>query len=73
LQSPITIAFGLPIPSTDALFLAIVRIHILLALAAVISGGVAMLSRKGRGSHANYGTIYFWAISDKYVKRTHAP
>ena len=59
----ITDAFGIPIPSTDPIFLGIVGIHVLFGLAAVTSGAVAMLSRKGRGRHATYGAIYFWALS----------
>jgi hypothetical protein len=58
LQSGITISFGLPIPSTELLFLVIVGIHVLFVLAAVVSGAVAMLTKKGTGCHANYGTIY---------------
>jgi hypothetical protein len=58
----ITIALGIPRPSTDPVFLAIVGIHLLFGLTAVISGAVAMLSRKGRGRHARYGTLYFWSL-----------
>lgn len=60
-------AFGLPIPSTDPLFLAIVGIHVLFGFAAVVSGAVAILNRKGRGRHANFGTIYFWSISGVFA------
>jgi hypothetical protein len=67
LQSPITIAFGLPIPSTDPLFLTIVGVHVLFGLVAVTSGALAMMSRKGRGRHANSGTIYFWSISGVFA------
>lgn len=58
----ITIALGIPIPSTDPLFLSIVAIHLLFGLAAVTSGAAAMLSRKGRGRHARCGTLYFWSL-----------
>ena len=54
-----TVVLGIPIPSSDPVFLAIIGIHILFGLAAVISGAVAMLSSKGRGRHSNWGTIYF--------------
>lgn len=57
-----TLALGIPIPSTDPVFLGIVAIHLLFGLAAVISGAIAMLSRKGRGRHSNCGTIYFWSL-----------
>jgi hypothetical protein len=58
----ITIALGIPIPSTDPVFLAIVGIYLLFGLTAVAGGAAAMLSRKGRGRHARYGTIYFWSL-----------
>ena len=58
-----TIVLGIPIPSTDPVFLAIVGVHVLFGLAAVITGAVAMLSKKGRGRHSNSGTIYFGAYS----------
>ena len=57
-----TVLLGIPIPSSDPVFLAIIGIHILFGLAAVISGAVAMLSSKGRGRHSNWGTIYFWCL-----------
>jgi uncharacterized membrane protein len=57
-----TVILGIPIPSADPIFLAIVGIHILFGLAAVITGAVAMLSSKGRGRHSNWGTIYFWCL-----------
>ena len=53
---------GIPIPSTDPAFLAIVGIHVLFGLAAVITGAVAMLSNKGRGRHSRFGTVYFWCL-----------
>jgi uncharacterized membrane protein len=57
-----TLLLGIPIPSTDPVFLAIVGIHILFGLAAVIAGAVAMLSNKGRGRHSGFGTVYFWCL-----------
>jgi uncharacterized membrane protein HdeD (DUF308 family) len=62
-----TVVLGIPIPSTDPVFLAIIGIHILFGLAAVISGAVAMLSTKGRGRHSNWGTIYFWCLSGVFA------
>ena len=57
-----TLLLGIPIPSTDPVFLAIVGIHILFGLAAVIAGAIAMLSNKGRGRHSRFGTVYFWCL-----------
>src|SRR4029079_15803871 len=52
----------IPIPSNDPVFLAIIGIHVLFGLAAVIAAAVAMLSEKGRGRHSDFGTIYFWCL-----------
>jgi hypothetical protein len=62
-----TVLLGIPIPSTDPVFLAIVGVHVLFGLAAVIAGAIAMLSRKGRGRHSNLGTIYFWCLFGVFV------
>ena len=63
----ITVVLGIPIPSADPVFLAIVGVHVLLGFAAVVSGAVAMLSSKGRGRHSNFGTIYFWCLFGVFV------
>jgi uncharacterized membrane protein len=62
-----TIVLGIPIPSTNPVFLAIIGIHVLFGLAALITGAVAMLSKKGRGRHSNLGTIYFWCLFGVFV------
>lgn len=62
-----TVLFGIPVPSANPLFLSVVGVHVLLGLAAVISGAVAMLSVKGRGQHSNFGTIYFWCLFGAFV------
>jgi len=56
-----TVIFGIPIPSSNPIFLGIVGIHVLFGLAAAIFGVIAMLSNKGRGRHSNFGLIYFGA------------
>jgi uncharacterized membrane protein len=62
-----TVVLGIPIPSTDPVFLAIIGVHVVFGLAAVIFGAVAMLSKKGRGRHSNFGTIYFWCLFGVFV------
>jgi hypothetical protein len=62
-----TVVLGIPIPSTNPVFLAIIGVHVLFGLAAVITGGAAILSQKGRGRHSNFGTIYFWCLYDGSV------
>jgi hypothetical protein len=59
----ITIVFGLPVPSTDPGFLAVVRFHIVVGVACVVAGMVAMLSRKRRGRHSTSGTLYYWCLA----------
>jgi hypothetical protein len=58
-----TIVFGVPVPSIDPGFLAVVRLHILVGVACVLSGLVAMLSRKRRGRHSTSGTLYYWCLA----------
>jgi hypothetical protein len=62
-----TVVLGIPIPSTDPVFLSIIGVHVLFGLAAVTIGALAMLSKKGRGRHSNFGTIYFWCLSGVFV------
>jgi uncharacterized membrane protein len=57
------IVFGIPVPSGDRAFLIGVHIHILVGIACVLAGAVAMLSRKGRGRHSRYGAIYYWSLA----------
>ena len=60
--SKTTFILGIPIPSSSSVFLAIVGIHVLFGVAAVVVGAITMLSAKGRGRHSNFGTIYFWSL-----------
>ena len=62
-----TVLFGIPIPSTNPLFLAIVGLHVLFGLAAIVTGATAMLLHKGRGRHSNFGKTYFWCLFGVFV------
>ena len=62
-----TLLFGIPIPSTNPAFLAIVGVHVVFGLAAVITGAAAMLSHKGRGRHSRFGTVYFVCLSGVFA------
>lgn len=53
---------GIQVPSTSPIFLAIVALHVLLGLACVLTGAVAMLSPKRQGRHPDFGTAYFWCL-----------
>jgi len=62
---------GIIIPSTNPAFLAvIVAVHIPLGVACVVSGATAMLSKKGRGRHSRFGTIYFWCLLILFMSAT---
>jgi hypothetical protein len=58
-----TNVFGVPVPSVDPVFLAIVRFHIGLGIVVVVAGAIAMLSYKGRGRHSTAGTVYYWSLA----------
>ncbi len=58
---------GIDIPSTNPVFLAVVAIHIILGLACVVTGAIAMLSQKRAGRHPRYGSIYFWCLAGVFV------
>lgn len=63
MASDTTIVFGVPVPSVDPVFLAVVRFHIVVGAACVAAGVIAMLSHKGRGRHSKFGTIYYWCLA----------
>ena len=58
-----TVIFGIPIPSTSRVFLAIVLVHVIAGLGCVVSGLVAMLSEKQFGRHLSAGTAYYWGLA----------
>ena len=63
MPSDTTIVFGIPVSSVDPVFLAVVRFHIVVGIACVAAGVVAMLSHKGRGRHSTFGTLYYWSLA----------
>jgi hypothetical protein len=66
----ITVVAGIPIPSTSLVFLTLVAVHVLFGLACAVAGVVAMLSRKARGQHSDFGTIYYWSLVGVFVTAT---
>ena len=62
MQDGVTNLFGIEIPSSDPLFLGIVGAHILVGLGAVVSGALAIFSKKRRGRHSRMGTYYYWSV-----------
>src|SRR5215813_2955459 len=61
---------GIVIPSDSPFFLAVVGLHILVALVCVITGVVAMLSNKRPGRHPTFGTMYYWCLFVVVVSAT---
>src|SRR3954462_12584212 len=66
----ITVVAGIPIPSTSPVFLTIVGIHVLFGIVCATTGVVAMLSKKRRGRHSDFGTIYYWCLAAVFVTAT---
>jgi hypothetical protein len=54
--------FGLQIPSDSPVFLTVLSFHVLAALIAVVTGIIAMLSKKRPGHHPRFGTFYYWSL-----------
>jgi uncharacterized membrane protein len=66
-----TIEFlGIIVPDESPLFLAIVTVHIVVALTTVIVGVVAMLAAKGVGRHSRFGKAYYWLMLAVFVTAT---
>ena len=59
--------FGIPIPSTNNIFLTIVIVHILISLTAIVCGVLAMFTEKTSKNHKRRGNLYFWCISLSFV------
>jgi uncharacterized membrane protein len=55
--------FGIQIPDEGPVFLATVVVHIVAGLTCVISGVVAMVSRKGGRIHIGFGRVYVVGIA----------
>jgi uncharacterized membrane protein len=70
MASDTTIVAGIEIPSVSPVFLTVVGIHVLLGIACVITGVMAMLSEKRHGRHPQVGTIYYWCLSAVFATAT---
>lgn len=68
-QGTITVA-GVRVPSTDPFFLAIVGVHVAIALVCVVAGLIAMLSNKRRGQHSRAGAVYYWCLGALFTSAT---
>ena len=63
MHDQVTLVAGIVIPSVSPVFLSFVALHVGVALIAVFSGLVAMLSPKRPGRHPRHGKIYFWSLA----------
>lgn len=68
-ENPILVQ-GFVIPSNDPLFLTILTIHVVAGMTCVITGIMAMLSKKLSGFHTKSGTVYFWCLVVVFVTST---
>ena len=57
--APVSLVFGL-----------VLLVHIPAGLTCVVTGAVALLSRKLRGRHPAFGEIYFWALTVVFLTAT---
>jgi hypothetical protein len=62
--------FGDQAGSTAAAFLAILAVHVIAGLAAVVTGAIAALTRKGSPRHIKAGRWYYLAISVVFATAT---
>ena len=61
---------GFDLPSDSPLFLSVLSIHVILGLACVILGIVAMLSMKRSGQHPRFGAAYYWCLALLFATAT---
>lgn len=61
---------GFDLPSDSPLFRSVLSFHILLGIACVVLGIVAMLSQKRRGKHPKFGTAYYWCLGLLFASAT---
>lgn len=58
-----TVVLGIAVSSISPAFVAVVGFHVLVGLACVVTGIIAMLSQKRSGRHPTFGTIYYWCLA----------
>jgi hypothetical protein len=54
---------GIEVPSKSLVFLTVLAFHVLAGFVCVVTGLVAMLSKKRPGCHPTFGTIYYWSLA----------
>jgi len=56
-------AGSIEVPTDSPVFLVVLSVHILVGIACVVTGIVAMLSRKRSGRHPQFGTAYYRCLA----------
>ncbi len=64
------VVLGIPIPSDDPLFLAVLAVHVPAGLVCVVAGIIAMLSGKRPGRHPTAGSVYHWSLLVVFLTAT---
>jgi hypothetical protein len=70
LQDTVLKIAGIEVPSKSPLFLTLLAFHVLAALVCVVTGIVAMLSKKRPGRHPKFGTVYYWSLAVVFASAT---
>ena len=65
-----TIVAGIEVPSVSPVFLTMVAFHVVAGMVCVITGLIAMLSKKRPGRHPTFGTIYYWCLTAVFASAT---
>ncbi len=66
----LTRVIGVDLPSDSPLFVGVLGVHVLLGVACVVLGAVAMLSAKCSGNHPKFGTMYFGSLAMLFASAT---
>lgn len=64
------VILAIPIPSTSPVYPGVVAAHVVVDLACVIAGLVAMLSAKRPGRHPVGGTTYYYSLARDFASMT---
>jgi uncharacterized membrane protein len=54
---------GIVVPLVSPLFVALVVVHVFMAIGAVLVGAGVMLTDKGTTRHVRLGTLYYWTLA----------
>jgi len=61
---------SLGVHNPSPIFTVLLVFHVLAGLTCVITGALAILSKKRHGRHPRFGTIYYWSLSIVFVSST---